>query len=77
MILSYPLTNYLHSRMQTRAHEFYSGYMESDLMPVVMTLLDLVKRPGLEDSHVFKKYASSQFMRGAEYVKDCLAKWGW
>lgn len=54
-----------------------SGYTEPELVDCVMTLLDLIKRPGLEESRVFKKFASPQFMRGSEYVRDFVKKHGW
>ena len=59
----------------TDAHVFYCGYEEAELLAPVHALMALLNRPGLDESRIYKKYASAQFMRGSLYVKDVMVKW--
>ncbi|KAJ1726858.1 B-type cyclin [Coemansia biformis] len=51
----------------TRAHAFYSGYFESELIPLATSLVEQLMQPRKHRS-IFEKYAARRFMRGSEYI---------
>ena len=52
----------------TSQHESYSGYSRLDLNPLACTLCDLLKKSGLNECWIFKKYSTPQFMNASEFV---------
>ncbi|KAJ2833873.1 B-type cyclin [Coemansia furcata] len=51
----------------SRAHAFYSGYFESELLPHVSVLVRLLMDP-VKHRAIFEKYTARQYMRGSEFV---------
>ncbi|KAJ1812925.1 B-type cyclin, partial [Coemansia sp. RSA 2598] len=51
----------------TRAHAFYSGYFESELLPVVRVLIELLMQPR-KFRAIYEKYSERKFLRASEYV---------
>ncbi|KAJ2856786.1 B-type cyclin [Coemansia erecta] len=51
----------------TRAHAFYSGYFESELLPVARILIELLMQPR-KFRAIYEKYAERKFLRASEYV---------
>ncbi|KAJ2487399.1 B-type cyclin [Coemansia sp. RSA 2050] len=51
----------------SRAHAFYSGYFESELMPLVPVLVRLLMEP-VKHRSIYEKYTSRQYMRASEFV---------
>ncbi|KAJ2778906.1 B-type cyclin [Coemansia interrupta] len=57
----------LNQHTWTRAHAFYSGYFESELLPVVKKILQLLLDPRKYKA-ILEKYTDRKYMRAAEYV---------
>ncbi|KAJ2663233.1 B-type cyclin [Coemansia sp. RSA 1199] len=57
----------------TRAHAFYSGYFESELLPHARVLLELLAQPRKHRA-IYEKYADRRFLRASEFVHQWLAK---
>ncbi|KAJ1824663.1 B-type cyclin [Coemansia sp. RSA 2671] len=55
----------------SRAHAFYSGYFESELVPLVPVLVRLLMEP-VKHRSIFDKYTSRQYMRASEFVLKWL-----
>ncbi|KAJ1733864.1 B-type cyclin [Coemansia sp. Benny D160-2] len=51
----------------SRAHVFYSGYFESELLPHALVLVELLMHPRGHRA-IFQKYADRGFLRASEYV---------
>ncbi|KAJ2550609.1 B-type cyclin [Coemansia sp. RSA 1933] len=51
----------------TRAHAFYSGYFESELLPHVAVLVELLMQPR-RHRVIFEKYSDRKFLRASEFV---------
>ncbi|KAJ1920486.1 B-type cyclin [Mycoemilia scoparia] len=59
----------------TRAHAFYSGYFESELMPEAKILVELLMNPNGHRA-VFEKYTNRSFMRASEFVHQYFQRYG-
>ncbi|KAJ2140775.1 B-type cyclin [Coemansia sp. RSA 564] len=57
----------------SRAHAFYSGYFESELLPHARVLLELLAQPRKHRA-IYEKYADRRFLRASEFVHQWLAK---
>ncbi|KAJ2878999.1 B-type cyclin [Coemansia aciculifera] len=66
-IAHYLAMRFLDKGPWTRAHAFYSGYFESELLPHVSALVRLLMEP-VKHRAIFEKYTARQFMRGSEFV---------
>ncbi|KAJ2366224.1 B-type cyclin [Coemansia sp. RSA 2611] len=55
----------------TRAHAFYAGYFESELLPHATVLLELLMQPRKHRA-IFEKYADRRFLRASEFVYQWL-----
>ncbi|KAJ2353235.1 B-type cyclin, partial [Coemansia sp. RSA 2618] len=55
----------------TRAHAFYSGYFESELLPIAEILLELLMAPRKHRA-IYEKYADRRFLRASEFVHQWL-----
>ncbi|KAJ1785947.1 B-type cyclin, partial [Coemansia sp. RSA 2399] len=51
----------------TRAHAFYSGYFESELLPHACVLVELLMQPRRHRA-IFEKYSDRRFLRASEFV---------
>ncbi|KAJ1769317.1 B-type cyclin [Coemansia sp. RSA 1813] len=51
----------------TRAHAFYSGYFESELLPHAMVLVELLMQPRRHRA-IYEKYADRRFLRASEFI---------
>ncbi|KAJ2033865.1 mitochondrial aspartate-glutamate transporter agc1 [Coemansia sp. S3946] len=58
---------YLDKGPWTRAHAFYSGYFESELLPHVAVLVRLLMEP-VKHRAIYEKYTTRQYMRASEFV---------
>ncbi|KAJ2467293.1 B-type cyclin, partial [Coemansia sp. RSA 2320] len=66
-IAHYLAMRFLDKGPWTRAHAFYAGYFESELMPYARVLIRLLMEP-LKHRAIYDKYAQRQYMRGSEFV---------
>ncbi|KAJ2501842.1 B-type cyclin [Coemansia sp. RSA 1972] len=57
----------------SRAHAFYSGYFESELIAHARVLLALLAQPRKHRA-IYEKYADRRFLRASEFVHQWLAK---
>lgn len=48
---------------QTETLEYYAGYSEEEIDPVVVLMVDYLARPVIHEAF-FKKYASKKFLKG-------------
>ncbi|KAJ2552641.1 B-type cyclin [Coemansia sp. RSA 1933] len=51
----------------TRAHAFYSGYFESELLPHAAVLVELLMQPR-RHRVIFEKHSDRKFLRASEFV---------
>jgi G2/mitotic-specific cyclin 1/2 len=49
--------------MQDETLEYYAGYSEEEIQPVVALMVDYMARPVIHEAF-FKKYASKKFLKG-------------
>ncbi|KAJ2595469.1 B-type cyclin [Coemansia sp. RSA 1722] len=63
----YLALRFLDKSAWTRSHAFYSGYFESELLPVVRILIELLMQPR-KFRAIFEKYTDRKFLRASEYV---------
>ncbi|KAJ2743289.1 B-type cyclin [Coemansia sp. BCRC 34301] len=66
-IAHYLAMRFLDKGLWTRAHAFYSGYFESELVPYMPVLVRQLLEPAKHRA-IFEKYTSRQYMRASEYV---------
>ena len=52
--------------MQDETLEYYAGYSEEEIQPVVALMVDYMARPVIHEAF-FKKYASKKFLKGMLY----------
>ncbi|OQE45076.1 hypothetical protein PENCOP_c002G02839 [Penicillium coprophilum] len=57
----------------TPAHAFYSGYLYSQLIPVLTTLMECCENPRRHHAAIFEKYSDRRFKRAAMFVEAELA----
>ncbi|KAJ9481773.1 hypothetical protein VN97_g11688 [Penicillium thymicola] len=57
----------------TPAHALYSGYLYSQLIPVLSTLMECCENPRRHHSAVFAKYSDRRFKRASMFVEAELA----
>ncbi|KAJ2454073.1 B-type cyclin [Coemansia sp. RSA 2336] len=55
----------------SRAHAYYAGYFESELLPLAAVMLEVLKQPRKHRA-IFEKYADRRFLRASEYVYQWL-----
>jgi G2/mitotic-specific cyclin 1/2 len=48
---------------QDETLEYYAGYSEEEIQPVVLVMIDYMARPVIHEAF-FKKYASKRFLKG-------------
>ncbi|KAJ1848092.1 B-type cyclin [Coemansia sp. RSA 2703] len=63
----YLAIRFLGKHTWTRAHAFYSGFFESELLPVVKMILQLLLDPRRYKA-ILEKYTDRKYLRAAEYV---------
>ncbi|KAJ1724084.1 B-type cyclin [Coemansia erecta] len=63
----YLAIRFLNKHSWTRAHAFYSGFFESELLPVVKKILQLLLDPRRYKA-ILEKYTDRKYLRAAEYV---------
>ncbi|OMH78939.1 G2/mitotic-specific cyclin-4 [Zancudomyces culisetae] len=56
-----------------RMHAFYSGYFESELLPLVPKMVDMLLEPK-SHSAIYDKYADRKYMRASEFVTQWFKK---
>ncbi|CAI7632218.1 unnamed protein product [Penicillium glandicola] len=57
----------------TPAHAFYSGYLYSQLIPVLTTLMECCENPRRHHAAIFEKYSDRRFKRASMFVEAELA----
>ncbi|KAJ6184105.1 hypothetical protein N7519_005406 [Penicillium mononematosum] len=57
----------------TPAHAFYSGYLYSQLIPVLTTLMECCENPRRHHAAIFEKYSDRRFKRASMFVESELA----
>ncbi|KGO36287.1 Cyclin, N-terminal [Penicillium expansum] len=57
----------------TPAHAFYSGYLYSQLIPVLSTLMECCENPRRHHAAIFEKYSDRRFKRASMFVEAELA----
>ncbi|EKV06206.1 G2/mitotic-specific cyclin (Clb3), putative [Penicillium digitatum] len=57
----------------TPAHAFYSGYLYSQLIPVLSTLIECCENPRRHHAAIFEKYSDRRFKRASMFVEAELA----
>ncbi|CAI7590262.1 hypothetical protein PCG10_006306 [Penicillium crustosum] len=57
----------------TPAHALYSGYLYSQLIPVLSTLMECCENPRRHHAAIFEKYADRRFKRASMFVEAELA----
>ncbi|KAJ5200503.1 hypothetical protein N7491_008691 [Penicillium cf. griseofulvum] len=57
----------------TPAHAYYSGYLYSQLIPVLTTLMECCENPRRHHAAIFEKYSDRRFKRAAMFVEAELA----
>ncbi|KAL1921169.1 uncharacterized protein VTP21DRAFT_10885 [Calcarisporiella thermophila] len=55
----------------TRAHQYYSGYTEEEIQPVVRLTVELLRHPK-KHAAIFEKYADKRFMKASIFVSQYL-----
>ncbi|KAJ2795646.1 B-type cyclin [Coemansia helicoidea] len=53
----------------TRAHAFYSGYFESELLQPAAMLIEQLMQPRKHGA-IFEKYGDRRFLRASQYVHE-------
>ncbi|KAI8323280.1 hypothetical protein GQ54DRAFT_114954 [Martensiomyces pterosporus] len=63
----YLALRFLEKGVWTRAHAFYSGYFESELLPTAAILIEQLMSPRKHRA-IYEKYADRRFLRASEFV---------
>ncbi|KAI9500508.1 B-type cyclin [Coemansia spiralis] len=66
-VAHYLALRFLDKGAWTRAHAFYSGYFESELLPEAAILIELLMQPRRHRA-IFEKYADRRYLRASEFV---------
>ncbi|KAJ5800237.1 uncharacterized protein N7518_002305 [Penicillium psychrosexuale] len=57
----------------TPAHAFYSGYLYSQLIPVLVTMMECCENPRRHHAAIFEKYSDRRFKHASIFVETGLA----
>ncbi|PVU96815.1 hypothetical protein BB561_000957 [Smittium simulii] len=57
----------------SRAHTFYSGYFESELIPLLPNLIEILSNPKKHKA-IFDKYSDRKYMRASDFVAQWFSR---